>query len=131
MKKISTWGLLLAAAALMAGCAPIVPIQNVKDAQVSTMASKPLTPDQVRAAIVRAGSGLGWIMKDAGPGRLQGTLILRTHTAEVEIPYSAGSYSINYKSSVNLQEASGNIHRNYNGWILNLTRGINAQLAAT
>jgi len=23
------------------------------------------------------------------------------------------------------------IHRNYNGWVLNLTRGINAQLAAS
>ena len=53
---------------------------------------------------------------------MNGTLILRTHTAEIEIPYSAGGYSIAYKSSVNLQEG-GNIHRNYNGWIQNLNAG--------
>jgi hypothetical protein len=74
---------------------------------------------------------LGWIMKDAGPGAIHGTLILRTHTAEVQIPYSATSYGIVYKSSINLQESGGKIHRNYNGWIQNLNRGINAQLAAS
>ena len=128
MHKISKWGLFLGAAVVLAGCAPLAPIQNVKDASVT--ATKPLTQDQVKGAIVRAGTGLGWIMRDAGPGKINGTLILRTHTAEIEIPYSAGSYSITYKSSVNLQEAGGSIHRNYNGWIQNLTRGINAQLAA-
>jgi len=50
----------------------------------------------------------------------------------VQIPYSETSYSIQYKSSTNLQESGGRtIHRNYNGWIQNLNRGINAQLAAT
>ena len=128
MQRISKRGLLLMVAVVLAGCAPLAPIQNVKDASV--MATKPLTADQVKGAIVRAGTGLGWAMRDAGPGKLNGTLILRTHTAEVEIPYSATTYSITYKSSTNLQEAGGNIHRNYNGWITNLTRGINAQLAA-
>jgi hypothetical protein len=85
----------------------------------------------VRGAIVRAGSALGWIMKDDGPGRITGTLMLRTHTAVVDIPYSANDYSILYKSSVDLKEANGQIHKNYNGWITNLTRGINAQLAAS
>ena len=70
-------------------------------------------------------------MKDAGPGKLNATLLLRTHSAEVEIPYSTKSYSIVYKSSTNLQEGNGKIHRNYNGWIQNLNRGINAQLAAS
>ena len=111
------------AAVVLAGCAPLAPIQNVKERIGERLATKPLTQDQVKGAIVRAGTGLGWIMRDAGPGKLNGTLILRTHTAEVEIPYSASSYSIIYKSSINLQEAGGNIHRNYNGWIQNLTRG--------
>ena len=98
---------------------------------MSNYANKPLNAEQVRGAIVRAGAGLGWIIKDAGPGTLNGTLILRTHTADVQIPYTASGYSIVYKSSVNLQEGNGSIHRNYNGWIQNLNRGINAQLAAT
>ena len=131
MNRFSKSGMLLAAAMLVAGCAPMAPIQNVSDAPVTVVSNKPLTEMDVRNAIVRAGAGLGWIMKDAGPGKLNATLLLRTHTAEVEIPYSTGSYSITYKSSTNLQEANGKIHRNYNGWIQNLNRGINAQLAAT
>ena len=60
---------------------------------------------------------------------LVGTLILRTHTAVVEIPYSATSYSIRYRSSIDLNEAGGKIHKNYNSWVQNLTHGINGQLA--
>jgi hypothetical protein len=121
----------LAAAAALTACNTMAPIQNVEHVSVSSSSTKPLSPAEVRAAIVRAGAGLGWIMKDAGPGMIHGTLILRTHTAEVQIPYSATSYGIVYKSSVNLQESGGKIHRNYNGWIQNLNRGINAQIAAT
>jgi hypothetical protein len=124
-------GAVLAAAAALTACNTMAPIQNVEHVSVSSSSNKPLSPAEVRAAIVRAGAGLGWIMKDAGPGVIHGTLILRTHTAEVQIPYSATSYGIVYKSSVNLQESGGKIHRNYNGWIQNLNRGINAQIAAT
>ena len=31
--------------------------------------------------------------------------------------------------SINLDEKAGNIHKNYNGRIQNLTKGINSQLA--
>ena len=130
MLSLFKWAAAFAVIVALGGCT-IAPIQNVENASVTTIANKPLTPEQVRAAIVRAGSGLGWIMKDASPGQLTGTIALRTHTAEVSIPYSATSYSIGYKSSTNLNEGSGKIHRNYNGWILNLTRAINAQLAAS
>ena len=131
MVRISRWVAVLAAATALTACNTIAPIQNVENVPVSSSSNKPLSPPEVRAAIVRAGAGLGWIMKDAGPGTINGTLILRTHTAEVQIPYSAASYSIVYKSSINLQESGGKIHRNYNGWVQNLNRGINAQLAAS
>ena len=131
MIRLAKWLAIVTVAAL-AACTTIVPIQNVDNVAVANSANKPLSAEQVRGAIVRAGAGLGWIMKDAGPGRIDGTLILRTHTADVQIPYSAQSYSIRYKSSTNLQETGGKtIHRNYNGWITNLNRGINAQLAAS
>ena len=121
----------LVAAAVLVACQTSAPIQNVDKASVPANANKPLTAEQVRGAIVRAGSALGWIMKDDGPGKITGTLMLRTHTAVVDIPYSASNYSILYKSSVDLKEANGQIHKNYNGWITNLTRGITAQLAAS
>jgi hypothetical protein len=47
----------------------------------------------------------------------------------VEIPYSASKYSIVYKSSENLDEADGKIHRNYNGWVQNLDRAIRTEIA--
>ena len=131
MVRVSRWVAVLAAAAALSACNTMAPIQNVENVSVTSSTNRPLSPGEVRAAIVRAGAGLGWTMKDAGPGVINGTLILRTHTAEVQIPYSATSYGIVYKSSVNLQESGGKIHRNYNGWVQNLNRGINAQLAAS
>lgn len=120
----------LVVALAVAGCSS-APIANVSDAAVTGSSGKPLNRDQVRSAIVRAGSSLGWHMKDDGPNALVGTLQLRDHTAVVEIPYSPNTYSIKYRSSVNLNESAGQIHKNYNGWIQNLTRGINANLSAS
>jgi hypothetical protein len=118
----------IAAPLAQAGCFRCEPILNVTDAIVVAPAGKPLSVDQVRASIVRAGAALGWQVREEGPGKLVGTLLLRSHTAVVEIPYSATSYSIQYKSSIDLSEGDGQIHKNYNGWIKNLTKGINAQL---
>lgn len=118
-----------AVAAAMAGCSS-APILNVNDAPVANAAGKTLSNEQVQGAIIRAGAALGWQMKMEGPNLLTGTLRLREHTAVVDIPYSSSSYSIKYRSSVKLNENAGSIHKNYNGWIQNLTKGINAQLAA-
>lgn len=110
------------------GCTT-VPIQNVKDAVVVAPAGKTLTEDQVKVAIIRAGAGLGWQIAEEAPGKLVGTLVLRTHTAVVDIAYTATSYSITYRSSVNLDASGGQIHKNYNGWISNLVKAINTQTA--
>jgi hypothetical protein len=119
----------LAVVIALAGCS-VVPIMNVADAPITSASGKPLSKTEVRAAILRAGAGLGWQMKDENPNMLVGTLQLRSHTAVIEIPYSTNTYSIKYRSSVDLMEKDGKIHKNYNGWIQNLTRGINAQLTA-
>lgn len=120
----------LATVVALAACTA-VPIRNVSSAPVTTASGKALTDDQVKGAIIRAGSALGWQMKEMGSGKLGATLNLRKHEAVIEIPYSRTGYSINYKSSTGLDESGGNIHKNYNGWIENLTRGINAQLSAS
>lgn len=118
----------LVMAVAVAGCTT-APIMNVDSAAVPSASGKTLSRDQVRAAILRAGAGLSWQIKDEGPNMLVGTLQLRNHTAVVEIPYSASNYSIKYRSSVNLNESGGSIHKNYNGWIQNLTHGVNTQLS--
>lgn len=124
--KLAVMALVLA----VAGCSA-VPIMNIKEAPVVSASGKAMSSAEVRSAIVRAGTTLGWQIKDEGPNMLVGTIILRDHSAVVEIPYSAKNYSIKYRSSTNLKESGGSIHKNYNGWIQNLTRGINAQLTAS
>lgn len=118
-----------AVALAVAACATTQPIYNVQDATVTTTSGKHLSAAQVRSAIITAGTSLGWRVVDAGPGRLEGTIHLRTHTAVATIPYSASKYSIVYKSSENLDESGGQIHRNYNGWVQNLDRAIRTELS--
>ena|ERR1700674_2977333 len=118
-----------AVVALGLGACTAVPIYNVSDAPATAASGKALQASQVRQAIVTAGGALGWRMVDVGPGRLEGTLNLRTHAAVVDIPYSATKYSIQFKSGENLRAADGSIHKNYNGWVQNLERGIRSELA--
>ena len=127
-KLVTAVALMVAAAMAHAGCMRCAPIFNVVDSPVTSVPGKPLTDEQVKGAILRAGATLGWKMREVGPGKLAATINLRTHQADVEIPYSTQAYSIIYKSSVNLDAADGQIHKNYNGWIQNLSRDINAQL---
>ena len=89
---------------------------------------KTATPDNVRDAIMRAGAGLGWTMKPTAPGVVNGTISLRTHTAEVEVQYNTQSYNIVYKNSTGLDAENGQIHKNYNGWIENLNNAIHREL---
>jgi hypothetical protein len=120
-------GIVLAAGTARAACSKCEPIRNVDNARVVATAGKSLSADQVRESIVRAGAALGWHITDAGPGMLSGTLVLRTHTAVIDIPYSTTSFSLVYKSSVNLDAADGQIHRNYNKWIQYLAKGVDTQ----
>ena len=103
------------------------PIVNVNEAPVVT-AGKQATMADVQSAIVRAGAGLGWQMMPVRPGLVAGRLELRTHVAVVDVTYDTRAYSIKYKESVNLDAQGGNIHKNYNGWIENLDRGIRTEL---
>ncbi len=112
---------------LLAGCTSR-PIMNVTDQPVVTAAGKPLTADQVKGAVLAAGTGLGWVMTPVSPGLVNGRLLLRDHVAVVDVRYTATTYSITYKDSTNLNYRDGQIHRNYNGWIENLDRDIRASL---
>ena len=102
------------------------PIQNVNDATV--VSASPVQTSQVKSAIMIAGTSLGWQMAEVSPGLIQGTLNLRKHTAVVDIPYSAAKYSIVYRSSINLDEKDGQIHKNYNSWVQNLSKKIGTEL---
>jgi len=128
--------LLLTAALLFAGPAHAgrdAPILDVTDTPVSWLPGVDRDEDKVARAIITACARLGWVCSIAAPGEIKGRLNLRSHQADVRIPYSTETYSILYVSSENLRydAAERTIHRNYNNWVLNLQRQINAELAAT
>ncbi|HRY14725.1 MAG: hypothetical protein KDJ31_06265 [Candidatus Competibacteraceae bacterium] len=104
------------------------PVYNITDAPVTT-STRGYQARDVRNAILQAGASLGWQMKDARPGLIIGTLNVRDHMAQVEIPYDRRSYSIVYRDSYNLDYDGVNIHKNYNGWVQRLSTEINARLS--
>jgi hypothetical protein len=130
MNKIHTaLAVACAAGAILGGCARTAAIYNVNEAPVATASGKAMSAAQVRSAIMAGGATLGWHFADAGPGQLEGTLNIRAHKAVVLVHYTPKTYSIAYKSSENLNEASGTIHSNYNGWVQNLDNAIRAEMS--
>jgi len=129
MKKLIAIALLAGLSlAIATGCRTSTPVYNVQDATVVTNSDKPATTDDVKKAILRAGTTLGWSMKEEKAGHIIGTLNLRKHMAQVDIKYSAKSYSITYRNSENLNYDGTNIHGNYNGWVQRLQQNIQSQL---
>ena len=116
-----------AALLLGAGCAT-KGIYNVSNAPVAT------APRRIRRRMRSSrpssapAPALGWSMKEAGPGKIIGTLNLRTHMAAVDVTYDTKAYSIQDKDSSNLNYDGTSIHNNYNGWVQNLDKGIRTQL---
>jgi len=68
-------------------------------------------------------------MKAKTAGHIVASLYLREHVAIVDITYTKKAYNIKYKNSQNLSYDGTNIHSNYNGWVQNLSRQIQAQLS--
>ena len=117
---------LILATLLFSGCTS-KPIYNVPNTPIIAHNGTP-TDTQITKEIFRAGEFLGWKMKKISPGHIIGTLHLRKHIAIVDITYNSDSYSITYKDSTNLGYTGTNIHRNYNTWVNNLDKAINANL---
>lgn len=103
----------------------------VKDIPKTPINASGASMENVSRAIISAGTGLGWIMKQRYPGMIEGTLTARRHMAKVSINYSTTSYSIRYKDSSELKYSATDktIHSNYNGWIDNLNNAIRSHLA--
>lgn len=110
---------------LSAGCSTTQPVMNVASSPVPTGLSEQV----VSQAIINAGVSKRWVMREDSPGVISGHIQVRKHQATINIPYNTQSYSINYVSSVNLDDTgSGKIHRNYNRWINGLNQAIQIEL---
>lgn len=129
-KRAIVWVFIsLMAATVLAGCRS-APVQNIENAAVTTTADEEITREDVRDAIIQAGSQLGWRMQEKDAGHLIGTLNIRSHQAKVDIRYDTSSYDITYRDSSNLDYDGEKIHSNYNDWVRNLDRTIQNQLVA-
>lgn len=106
------------------------PVHNVINAPI--VAPSEASPDmaKVRAAIIKAGVGLGWQMNPVESGHIVATLNIRSHQAVVDITYNTKDYDIEYKNSVNLKYNGSTIHSQYNNWVKNLDRAIQQELAS-
>lgn len=109
-------------------------VYNVNDESIMSNKDN-LTEEDVKKAIIRAGSTLGWSMNANEPGNIVATLNIRKHMAKANIRYTTTKYSIKYINSRNLSytvdEVEGPlIHSNYNGWVQNLDNSIKSQLNA-
>jgi|SRR5579862_5533711 len=124
---ISGLGVLLLIAVVAGGC------RTATLYQPPPVSFFPMETTNVEHAIIAAMAKRGWTASREGPGAMLGTLHLRDHTVVVRITYTKDSYQIAYVSSENMQfskKSNGTevIHKNYNAWINNLSRDINAQL---
>ncbi|MBQ7617352.1 MAG: hypothetical protein IJS50_00615 [Desulfovibrio sp.] len=89
----------------------------------------------MRHVIFEACAERGWVPYQKGADLIEAKLIVRAkHTIVVSIPYTATSYSINYKNSINMEYNVNNlgvevIHPNYNNWVNHLRLAINKKYA--
>lgn len=89
----------------------------------------------VSLAVRQALATRGWTVTEEQPGEIKSTLHLRDHTARIVLSWDARQLHIKYVDSENLkyhmEKGVPYIHKNYLGWIQNLTHdiGINLMLA--
>jgi len=115
--------MLFATALALWGSASAHAVVEIQDIEGSPL-PEGLSDEQIQKVMVSAGMTRGWVVKAVGPGHMEGTLLIRTHMAKVDIVYDAAGYSIRYKDSENLAYKNGKIHRNYNKWVQNLDMDI-------
>ncbi len=111
--------LILISIVALSGCARSITINDIKTALPASYSTQ-----EVGKVILAAGQSQQWLMAPAGPGQIDGRLLVRDHQIAVRINYSDTEYTISYISSQNMMAKDGKIHRNYNRWVNNLNKQI-------
>jgi hypothetical protein len=126
---MKVWILVVAAVVTASGGCRTAPILNPVSAPLAAAPGARVTMEDVSKAVWTAGKKLGWAIQENRPGEMTGTLSIRKHVAVVTITYDTSTFTINYKSSQNLLYQGHEIHRQYNNWVRNLARAIQAEMA--
>ena len=112
----------------VAGCTSH-PVLNLESERIPVAPTgQPYTVKQVEKAIISGTQRRGWSPQIVAPGHIEASISVRSHRATVNIYYNEKNYSILYKDSYNLDYRNGSIHRNYNNWIVKLSRTIQNEL---
>lgn len=124
-------GALIVTMLAVAGCraAPLYNATDLTFAQPATQAT--LSLEDYKKAIIRAGAKRNWSFEEAGPGHLIGSVAVRAkHFATVDVTFDTEQFSITYNNSRNLNYNAGRneIHPNYNTWVKNLQKDIQAEI---
>ena len=84
---------------------------------------------QMQQAIVKTLVARQWTVQQITPNRVQAQITVRgQYHAEIDIPYSADHYRIQYRDSSGLDYKDGKIHKNYIRWVRLLDKGIVREL---
>lgn len=102
------------------------PVYNVEQSNIPTG----VLAKQVEKSVIKALIQKGWQVKANANGKILAEIMVRTHTAKIEITFDDKQYSINYVDSTNLKYNAENntIHKNYNNWIIYIDRLIQMAL---
>ncbi|PKU24600.1 hypothetical protein [Telmatospirillum siberiense] len=115
-------------ALVVVGCSRQQPVYNVVSHPIPAAVTQISLPDMQRA-IVLAGTDRGWTLVPVEPGHLKGHIDHNGHSADIEVLFTTGNYSISYVTSANLLATSdGLIHTTYNKWIHQFESDIDRQI---
>jgi len=111
------------------------PIENLIDVPVPTNIDGTFPSlDEVKRAIISGCKTKKWLPELIDQNKLKASIWVREkHFAEIEIRFTEDKYSIIYLSSKNLDynERKQKIHRNYNKWVILLSKAIQNELGVT
>ncbi|WP_256672684.1 hypothetical protein [Pseudomonas sp. v388] len=114
MKMIHRILALLTLALVLGGCTS-KPVYNARE---SLPKGAGFTEARMSSAIVNSLNERTWVIQSTRPGMIKAAITVRgRHHAEIDIPYTATTFEINYRSSTGLNYKDGEIHRNYNRWV--------------
>ena len=109
-------------------------IADLVDQKAVAASGKVLTADEVRQVVTAVATKRQWEVAPQADGKLLASLSWQNakHTIVVEIVCAAGSYSVSYRDSVNMnylaQNGQRTIHPYYNRFVRELRDAINVEL---
>jgi hypothetical protein len=116
---------------VLANCSNhFIPIANVHDQPLPAVAQT-LTLDELTRRVTAAATRLSWEIAPLGPNLLRATYIKKTHVVTVRISYTPTTFSIDFVSSINMDQDNGKISHKYGEWLEHLSAEIFGAVSRT